>query len=62
LKGECGMAWFTVKYLKTILAEEEIEADSAEEAAELWESESWRQDDDDLFFIEDEDGDQFFLD
>jgi len=56
------MAWFTVKYLKTILAEEEIEADSAEEAAELWESESWRQDDDDLFFIEDEDGDQFFLD
>lgn len=50
------MAWFTVKYLKTILAEEEIEADSVEEAVELWESEPWRRDDDDLYYIEDEDG------
>lgn len=56
------MAWYTVKYLKTILAEEEIEADSVEEAAELWESEPWRQDDDDLFYIEDEEGNEFHLD
>lgn len=56
------MAWYTVKYLKTILAEEEIEADSVEEAAELWESEVWRRDDDDLFFIEDEDGNEHYLD
>ena len=56
------MAWFTVKYLKTILAEEEIEADSVEEAAELWESEVWRRDDDELYYIEDEDGNEISLD
>lgn len=56
------MAWFTVKYLKTILAEEEIEADSVEEAVELWESAVYRGDDDDLFYVEDEDGNQIFQD
>ena len=37
--------------------EETIEANSEDEAMEQWRSEAWH-DDDDLFFIEDENGNQ----
>lgn len=52
------MSSYRVVYIKSVIAEEWIEAESVDEARDIWEAGGV---DGDLFFVEDENGDQVFF-
>ncbi len=53
------MSSYRVVYIKSVASEEWIEAESVDEARDIWEAEGH---DGDLFFIEDDEGNQVIYD